>query len=84
MINRGRNREVGDRFIQLMRDYAARAVAVRSAFEMNPSPGNIEDGLITDAIKSAGAARKGGIPSYEDRIASLDKLVSRARPRAAA
>jgi altronate hydrolase len=27
---------------------------------MNPSPGNIKDGLITDAMKSAGAARKGG------------------------
>lgn len=24
----------------------------------NPSPGNIADGLITDAIKSAGAAKK--------------------------
>jgi len=49
-----------DRFIQLMRDYAARAKAVHSGFEMNPSPGNIKDGLITDAMKSAGAARKGG------------------------
>jgi altronate hydrolase len=27
---------------------------------MNPSPGNIRDGLVTDAMKSAGAARKGG------------------------
>ena len=27
---------------------------------MNPSPGNIRDGLITDAIKSAGAAKKAG------------------------
>jgi altronate hydrolase len=27
---------------------------------MNPSKGNIKDGLITDAIKSAGAAKKGG------------------------
>jgi altronate hydrolase len=27
---------------------------------MNPSPGNILDGLITDAMKSAGAAKKGG------------------------
>ena len=27
---------------------------------MNPSPGNIQDGLITDAMKSAGAARKSG------------------------
>jgi altronate hydrolase len=43
-----------------MRDYAARAKAVRAGFEMNPSPGNIKDGLITDAMKSAGAARKGG------------------------
>jgi altronate hydrolase len=43
-----------------MRDYAARAKAVRSGFEMNPSPGNLKDGLLTDAMKSAGAARKGG------------------------
>ena len=43
-----------------MGDYAARAKAVGSGFEMNPSPGNIKDGLITDAIKSAGAAKKGG------------------------
>jgi altronate hydrolase len=60
LIDRTVDRETGDRFIQLMRDYAARAKAVRSGFEMNPSPGNIKDGLLTDAMKSAGAARKGG------------------------
>lgn len=60
LINRSAEKEVGDRFIQLMRDYAARAKAVRSGFDMNPSPGNIRDGLITDAMKSAGAAKKGG------------------------
>jgi altronate hydrolase len=60
LIDRGKNKEVGDRFIQLMRDYAARVAAVRSAFEMNPSPGNMRDGLLTDAMKSAGAAKKGG------------------------
>jgi altronate hydrolase len=27
---------------------------------MNPSPGNIRDGLLTVAMKSAGAAKKGG------------------------
>ena len=43
-----------------MRAYDARAKAVFSGFEMNPSPGNIRDGLITDAMKSAGAAKKGG------------------------
>lgn len=60
LIDRSVTKDVGDRFIQLMRDYAARAKAVHSGFEMNPSPGNIRDGLITDAMKSAGAARKGG------------------------
>lgn len=60
LIDRGRDKAVGDRFMHLMRDYAARAAAVRSAFEMNPSPGNMRDGLLTDAMKSAGAAKKGG------------------------
>jgi altronate hydrolase len=44
----------------LMREYARRAEAIGAGFDMNPSPGNIRDGLITDAIKSAGAAKKGG------------------------
>jgi altronate hydrolase len=60
LIDRSINQGVADRFILLMRDYAARAKAVRSGFDMNPSPGNIRDGLVTDAMKSAGAARKGG------------------------
>src|SRR5205807_144112 len=50
----------GEHRFRLMRDYAARANAVLSGFEMNPSPGNIRDGLLTDAMKSAGAAKKGG------------------------
>jgi len=44
----------------LMHDYAARAKAVHAGFYMNPSPGNMRDGLLTDAMKSAGAAKKGG------------------------
>jgi altronate hydrolase len=60
LIDRCVGKSVADRFIQLMRDYASRAKAVGSGFDMNPSPGNIRDGLVTDAMKSAGAARKGG------------------------
>lgn len=48
------------RFNSLMTTYNEKAEAVGSGFYMNPSPGNIKDGLITDAIKSAGAAKKGG------------------------
>ncbi|MDF0605248.1 altronate dehydratase family protein [Neisseriaceae bacterium TC5R-5] len=48
------------RFLGLMRDFEAKAKAVGTHFADNPSPGNIRDGLITDAMKSAGAAKKGG------------------------
>ena len=66
LINRCATDEVAQRFYDLMQAYSARARAVHSGFEMNPSPGNIEDGLITDAIKSAGAARKGGVGPIRD------------------
>ena len=54
------DRPTAERFAHLMRTYSQRATAAGSGFDMNPSPGNIKDGLITDAIKSAGAAKKGG------------------------
>ncbi|WP_273568981.1 UxaA family hydrolase [Maribacter halichondriae] len=60
LINRCNTEEEAKKFADLMDAYSARAVALGSAFANNPSPGNIKDGLITDAIKSAGAAKKGG------------------------
>lgn len=60
LIDRCVEKEDADRFVHLVRTYAKRAEEVGSGFDMNPSPGNIKDGLITDAIKSAGAAKKGG------------------------
>jgi altronate hydrolase len=60
LVNRCVSDEVANRFVDLTSRYAARAKAVGSGFSQNPSPGNIKDGLITDAIKSAGAAKKGG------------------------
>ena len=60
LINRGAQKQASDRFMRLMHEYQARARAVGAAFDMNPSPGNIRDGLVTDAMKSAGAAKKGG------------------------
>jgi altronate hydrolase len=58
--------ETAIRFGVLMKTYNERAKAVGSGFDMNPSPGNIKDGLITDAIKSAGAAKKGGTSPVTD------------------
>ncbi|QEM82053.1 UxaA family hydrolase [Halomonas binhaiensis] len=51
---------IAKRFTELMEAYQRHAASVGAAFSMNPSPGNIRDGLITDAMKSAGAAKKGG------------------------
>jgi altronate hydrolase len=66
LIDRCATQPAADKFVSLMQDYAARAKAVHSGFDMNPSPGNIQDGLITDAIKSAGAARKSGTSPIND------------------
>ncbi len=60
LIDRCVNEEAANKFIHLMQSYDQLANKVGSGFHMNPSPGNIKDGLITDAIKSTGAARKGG------------------------
>ena len=60
LIDRCMNEKDAKKFIHLMQTYDKLAHNAGSGFHMNPSPGNIKDGLITDAIKSSGAAKKGG------------------------
>jgi altronate hydrolase len=74
LINRCDDPAAGDLFIKLMRTYASAAEAVGSGFDMNPSPGNIKDGLITDAMKSAGAAKKGGTAPVADVLQYAEYL----------
>ncbi len=66
LLDRTKDETVADKFIHLMRNYNEAALKVGSGFHMNPSPGNIKDGLITDAIKSNGAAKKGGTSPVVD------------------
>ncbi len=66
MSDRCVDEQKATRFIDIMRRYAKTAEDAGSGFDMNPSPGNIKDGLITDAIKSAGAAKKGGTSPVVD------------------
>ena len=66
--------ETASRFMELMRLYNRRAEETGSGFYANPSPGNIRDGLITDAIKSAGAAKKGGNSPVVDVLDYPEKL----------
>ena len=66
LIDRSTSKETAEKFIRLMDAYSAQAESVGSGFHMNPSPGNIRDGLITDAIKSTGACKKGGTSPVVD------------------
>jgi altronate hydrolase len=66
LVDRSVDEITARKFMMLMRSYEEIVTKVGSGFHMNPSPGNIKDGLITDAIKSAGAARKGGTSPVVD------------------
>ncbi|CAH0996937.1 Altronate dehydratase [Emticicia aquatica] len=66
LINRCVDEAKAQKFAHLMKEYSDQAAAVGATFDMNPSVGNIKDGLITDAIKSAGAAKKGGNAPVSD------------------
>jgi altronate hydrolase len=66
LVNRCVSDRGAKRFLDLMCSFEKTVVAAGSSFDMNPSPGNIKDGLITDAMKSAGAAKKGGTSPVVD------------------
>jgi altronate hydrolase len=74
LVDRCLTDEIAQGFLALMQAYQAAAERVGSGFDQNPSHGNIQDGLITDAMKSAGAARKGGsspvtaVLDYPERV----------------
>ena len=77
LIKRTIDPEAAKKFIRLMRSYSEAAINAGSGFHMNPSPGNIKDGLITDAIKSAGAAKKGGTSPIVDVLDYTEPAVKK-------
>ncbi|MFN3754689.1 UxaA family hydrolase [Flavobacterium sp.] len=66
LMNRCVDEEKANKFLSLMKAFEKSVVDAGSGFDMNPSPGNIKDGLITDAMKSAGASKKGGASPVVD------------------
>jgi altronate hydrolase len=74
LIDRCLDKNKAERFASLVSSYSQRAEEAGSGFYMNPSPGNIKDGLITDAIKSAGAAKKGGTSPVADVLDYPEKV----------
>ncbi len=75
LIDRTIDEAAAKKFIHLMTTYNAQAESVGSGFYMNPSPGNIKDGLITDAIKSTGAAKKAGTSPVTDVLDYTEKAI---------
>ena len=75
LINRCKEVEKAEKFAKIMTAYNTKATALGAGFSANPSPGNIKDGLITDAIKSAGAAKKGGTSPIVDVLDYTEQLV---------
>jgi len=75
LINRCVDVEKAQKFAQIMKAYNTKATALGAGFYANPSPGNIKDGLTTDAIKSAGAAKKGGTSPIVDVLDYTEQLV---------
>ncbi|MEE4164594.1 MAG: altronate dehydratase family protein [Desulfocapsaceae bacterium] len=76
LVSRCTTQKSADRFLALMSEYRRQAQMFGTDFDMNPSPGNIRDGLITDAMKSAGAAKKGGTAPIVD-VLDYPEQVSR-------
>jgi altronate hydrolase len=66
LVDRSVSETTARKFMHLMLRFGDIVARAGSGFSMNPSPGNIRDGLITDAMKSAGAARKGGTSPVVD------------------
>ncbi|MDH3649875.1 MAG: altronate dehydratase family protein [Saprospiraceae bacterium] len=77
LVDRCIDKDVAAKFDRLMTTYHERAKLDGSGFAWNPSPGNIRDGLITDAMKSAGAAKKGGTSPV---VSVLDYAEQASRP----
>lgn len=76
LVDRCTNDALAEKFTHLMKAYNERAKLVGSGMHMNPSPGNIRDGLITDAMKSAGAARKGGTSPVTGVLNYTEKAIT--------
>ena len=77
LINRCEERLEAEKFSQIMSIYNQKAEAVGAGFSTNPSPGNIKDGLITDAMKSAGAAKKGGNSPVTDVLDYTEQITKK-------
>lgn len=75
LVDRCIDEATARKFIKLITEYNDLALNAGSGFHSNPSPGNIKDGLITGAMKSAGASKKGGSSPVTDVLDYIEPAV---------
>ena len=74
LVKRARNREVGEKLLQMVANYKTYLNRFGGSFDDNPSPGNKEGGLTNILEKSLGAVAKAGtsmmtgVYDYAERI----------------
>jgi len=68
LAKRAKDYDTAKRILSMFDWYQKLAVAHGSSFEENPTPGNMEGGLINICIKSLGAVIKGGTTRVEGTI----------------
>jgi altronate hydrolase len=76
LVKRARNRQVGEKLLEMIRKYRQYLGSFGAGFDDNPSPGNKAGGISNILEKSLGAAAKGGtsrlieVYDYAERIAA--------------
>lgn len=73
-MKRARNRQVAERFLEMIANYKKYLVRFGGSFDDNPSPGNKEGGLTNILEKSLGAAAKAGTTPLMDVVDYAERI----------
>ncbi len=74
LVKRARNRQVAERFLEMIANYKKYLVRFGGSFDDNPSPGNKEGGLTNILEKSLGAAAKAGTTPLMDVVDYAERI----------
>ena len=74
LVKRARNRAVGEKLLQMIKQYKTYLNRFGGSFDDNPSPGNKEGGLTNILEKSLGAAAKAGTSQLNEVVDYAERI----------
>lgn len=74
LVKRARNRAVGQKLLDIIKDYKTYLNRFGGSFDDNPSPGNKEGGLTNIIEKSLGAVAKAGTSTMTDVLDYAERI----------